>query len=629
MPRPPKESRPDATKKQLINIREVFEESSYLTTLDDLEKRGKKRVKVVRPDQILQLIEQAVDRVVLEAKESSDLEGRSRLVERSEEEFQKLLKEKAQAQASAAAPASNAESEAAIAELREEMNSLRAENATLRRMSNGKGGETAELNKRLEELQGRVHQGESEAEELRVALEQARSQGGSGASPELRARIEELEQAHERSRSAIEAAEEAADRARDRARQAEKDYDEARQALLDREDRLRRFESEVEAARSQGSQVADEAIVELENEMTRHQATREELAQLQGLLTHQQERTEALEAQLVARSHDDTDSEKRVRQLEEALTEAQDAIQTRDDRLHEIDQEMGEIRSSRFEELAGLRSEVEALREAIRREEELRQAAEIRLAEREQELARVVEEFEDYQAKKVEELSELRAERNRLTEEVRGFDGAGQQARDAEHTQLRDAHRDLTSQLETIQRTSESERESLRLEWEARVRELENTVVQLEQERAHVHENVEAVHRDANRRAEELTGELGQKNEALATLRGENSALRERLSQMEETASQLPAPDEIQKLLADQLEAIRGELAKRTVAGGSTGTGRGSAADVKLALDALFTHGDEMESNIESVGVKASKGASILDNLRRMKSLRQKDDTES
>ncbi|MEQ8767942.1 MAG: hypothetical protein RL885_28825 [Planctomycetota bacterium] len=620
-------SNENAAKRQFINIREVFEENSYLTTLDALERKGKKRVKVVRPDQILAMIQQAVDRVVAQAQES-ELEQPSKLVKRSEAEFQRIMAEQ---QAAAPAAPGNAEMEAEIAALREEMNSLRAENATLRRMSDGKAGVAVndpELEKQITQLQKELKESDSELEELRERLEQAQSGGSS----------EDLKRAREKHNAAIEAAEQAIDRARDRARKAEQDYEEVRRSLVERDDRLRRLESELQEARSKGTGVADQALAELEAEQERHQAAQAELEELRGLLTFQQERMTELEEQISTQDAGDSDLQqqvaeavRRAEQLEASLQEAQQAVQTRDERLHEIDQELSGVRSGNMEELAGLRSEVEALREGIRRAEELRAQAAQRLGEREEELLRVTEELEELRAKKADETTELKTERNRLQEQLRQLEAAGSSP-DAIQ-KLQKAH---AEELENLQTAAEAERSSLRQEADGRVRELEGKLAQLEAERAHMYENVETVHKDAQKRADQLETELRtarenltHKSEELATLRGENSSLRERLGQMEETAAQLPSPDALKQMLADQFEAIRGELAKRPAAGGAVGSGRGSAEDVKLALDALFVHGEEMESNIESVGVKSSKGASILDNLRRMKSLRQKDDTES
>jgi len=81
------------TQDKFINVREVLQQNSYTTTVDELRNRGKSRVRVINAEQISSLIEEAVNRVVA----TSSGMGRDdvkKLVERSREEFKRLLAER-------------------------------------------------------------------------------------------------------------------------------------------------------------------------------------------------------------------------------------------------------------------------------------------------------------------------------------------------------------------------------------------------------------------------------------------------------------------------------------------------------------------------------------------------------
>lgn len=71
-------------------LRNAIQRSAYTTTLTELEKKGRKQVKVIKGRRIYQLIAQAVDQVV--EKTSLDIEQKKAMVEQSRVEFDRLLR---------------------------------------------------------------------------------------------------------------------------------------------------------------------------------------------------------------------------------------------------------------------------------------------------------------------------------------------------------------------------------------------------------------------------------------------------------------------------------------------------------------------------------------------------------
>lgn len=78
---------------KVINVREVLQQNSYTTTVDELRNRGKSKVRVINAEQISQLIEEAVNRVV-STSGGMGREEVKKLVDRSREEFKRLLAER-------------------------------------------------------------------------------------------------------------------------------------------------------------------------------------------------------------------------------------------------------------------------------------------------------------------------------------------------------------------------------------------------------------------------------------------------------------------------------------------------------------------------------------------------------
>ncbi len=79
---------------KMINLKDVkaaIEQSSYTTTLKELEKKGRSKVKVVKGRLIYEMIAQAVNRVIEQTSSNVASEERLAMVERSREEFDRLL----------------------------------------------------------------------------------------------------------------------------------------------------------------------------------------------------------------------------------------------------------------------------------------------------------------------------------------------------------------------------------------------------------------------------------------------------------------------------------------------------------------------------------------------------------
>ena len=77
-----------------MNLRGLFESNTRVTTLQELEKQGKSRVKVVNTTQIIKLITEAVESVVERRAMMIAEQERETIIKDSNDEFRRLLKEK-------------------------------------------------------------------------------------------------------------------------------------------------------------------------------------------------------------------------------------------------------------------------------------------------------------------------------------------------------------------------------------------------------------------------------------------------------------------------------------------------------------------------------------------------------
>jgi len=87
---------PEADRRRFIgegDVRRVIEKSTYTTTLKDLERRGKNKVRVVKARQIYRLIAEAVNQVIERSSLEVAVEERDRLVEASKTELDRILRE--------------------------------------------------------------------------------------------------------------------------------------------------------------------------------------------------------------------------------------------------------------------------------------------------------------------------------------------------------------------------------------------------------------------------------------------------------------------------------------------------------------------------------------------------------
>lgn len=75
------------------DVRKVIEDSTYTTTLKDLEKRGKNKVRVVKARQIYRLIAEAVNQVIGKSSFEMAEEQRERLIDESKKELDRILSE--------------------------------------------------------------------------------------------------------------------------------------------------------------------------------------------------------------------------------------------------------------------------------------------------------------------------------------------------------------------------------------------------------------------------------------------------------------------------------------------------------------------------------------------------------
>ncbi len=77
-----------------LHLKNLFDTNTRVTTLRELEKQGKSRVKVVNTSQIIELISQAVERVVERRAISMAEQERSNIIRESNDEFRKLLRDR-------------------------------------------------------------------------------------------------------------------------------------------------------------------------------------------------------------------------------------------------------------------------------------------------------------------------------------------------------------------------------------------------------------------------------------------------------------------------------------------------------------------------------------------------------
>jgi len=108
---------------KLLDVREVLRRNSYTTSLSDLMRRGRDRVRVVHANQIAALIEEAVYRILGDRGGEGEV---AEAVERTRAEFDELLEQRARELAEARAALKDVDrTRAALANLEQECDRLR------------------------------------------------------------------------------------------------------------------------------------------------------------------------------------------------------------------------------------------------------------------------------------------------------------------------------------------------------------------------------------------------------------------------------------------------------------------------------------------------------------------------
>jgi len=130
----------------LSDVRNELQSRSTRTTLDELKKKGLEQVRVIRSSQILELIEQAVDRALARRGEAADPAAKQALLQDSAQIFRDLLRTEMQQGRDAEGRRSEeiralleqlAQKEAQVAESRAKQAELDAELRVLRQRSQG------------------------------------------------------------------------------------------------------------------------------------------------------------------------------------------------------------------------------------------------------------------------------------------------------------------------------------------------------------------------------------------------------------------------------------------------------------------------------------------------------------
>jgi chromosome segregation ATPase len=348
-----------------------------------------------------------------------------------------------------------------VAILSEEITSLRAENATLRRMGDGRSGDNEELSAKVRSQQELLVQNEREIQRMR-------------------ARLAELEEFH-------------------------RTADDAQQRLHD----------EMEHRQAQWASEASRLNKELTAKRERLRKAEEDLERLRAEANEDREQSRRLQ-----------------KELETLRNNGHGDAATR--------QELDVLR-----EAESLRTSVTDLKQAGRLALAERDEAKHRLAERENEWKRKEGETEAWRLQKMEELATVRAEAERLREQLR----------------------------------------------------------------------------EAQEHVDRSRADIDTNNALVVRLLEEFNAIRQSFDQQSSQKATV-STDGLEAMLSKKFDTITKDLKRRLEGLGLKETPAGTAEDAKAAVASLYNHEVELESNLNSIGVKNQKGGSILQNLEKMKSLR-------
>jgi chromosome segregation ATPase len=216
-----------------VDVRAAIEKNSYLTSVADLERRGKRQVKVIKTSLIYDLIHQAVENVQRGRETGMGEEERQRLVEESKKEFDRLLSEQQRQ--------------------RQELADLQEANLDAERLVNDLNRQLAEQNERLRAEAERVRALEEENARLQAAGAEAEG-ADSGRMQKATDKIHGLEEALKVARQAAQENERKLHDQIDQLKNQEASRDESAGQL---HEIIRRREAELEAAKAAAGQTEE------------------------------------------------------------------------------------------------------------------------------------------------------------------------------------------------------------------------------------------------------------------------------------------------------------------------------------------------------------------------------------
>lgn len=585
-----------------IDVRKEIEKNSYVTSVADLEKRGRRKVKVIKTSTIRELINQAVENVRLAGNLGGDKDA---AIGKTKEEFDRLLR-------------STQEDKQALTQLEETIQQYKA---------------------LITDLNSRIKYQEDELEQLRAA-------GATGASDEPAvdaeeiaakdARIAELERDLAAETESVEAA---------RSKLTEKNAE--IESLRDGGTKIKELEAELALAKqvseAKGAEMHDlEAAAAradaLEAELDRAKSAVEEVDALRAQLsdaTAKAGRVDELEASLERANADSG----RVKELETALLESQREVS----KAEESGAQAAEV-SAKAAELAAtveeLNAKVEALTAQVGEAEARATKAETALQEAEGKTAKAesgVQDMESQLATAQRELSAARGELDNLRVDAQRSVELDSGLKDAlEHIeQLKAMNAELDKKCESLSEESEKfERDSA-----DQITRMNEVLLRQEKELESAREAVSDA--DENKtKVISLTAELKALRETqpaasslleeLRKMREDFKSLEDRNRDLEAKAAQAPSADtsNLESMLENKMSQISSELSAKLANlkhGATAGT---EPEDIKSAIQQIFSHDldAEVDSNLGEVEVKEKKSSGIAGNLERLKNLGRKKD---
>jgi chromosome segregation ATPase len=584
----------------LLNIKEVVDRNVSYATLNDLQKKGKNRFKVMKLGQFYSLIDRAVANVVERRALDMAEKDRKSIVDESNREFKRLFQER-----------------------QAELNEIQRKEEELTSLREKLGRAETELQVERDRLGELERMSAEHAKGLEGRLEQeigkirAQAEVLQGNDTKLRQEIQQARAEVERSRTEIQHK----DLELDSERQRRAALEEAVRTTRDHADTLGR---DLET----GIREKDGEVQRLRTEV---QATREELhaektkvAEMDQVLRLAQERVETGSRDIEETSRARQQAESACRELEaqvrEARAEATAVARRAEDfeaRCTSISQEKGTLTEDTVklrEEHAGAeRGRIEALERATLVETQLRTASE-QLAEsraRQESAQAIANERELAIADKDRQIQELLAEVARLTaDRDRLFEVT--QAEETDRTRV------LREDLSLLANQLRSEKDQH-----------QDTMKELLSE---------------TRAQRELFTEVRQLKEQLdAAQSAEGTALAGLSAQLGGVA---PALGDIQKMLEDGVPGKPGDLDVNEQIQAAIALGMDTIKDqinlhvegvndkqrkqlelkaieaAEVALDGLFLDRDEVESNASNVQVRQRESGGIGGNLAKLRALK-------